>query len=63
VLDVIDEGGERPFKRAGDAAFNLFRAEAGVLPGDGNNGNIDVGEDIRGCPKDQHGRRDENQYR
>jgi hypothetical protein len=63
VLDVVDEGGKGPLVGAGDAAFDFFGAEAGVLPGDRDDGDIDVGEDVRGGPQDQHRRRDQDQDR
>ena len=50
VLDVVDEGGEGLFVRGGEATFELFRLEPGVLPGDRNDRDIDVREDVgRGC--------------
>ena len=63
VLDVIDEGGEGALVGAGDAAFDLFGAEAGVLPGNGDNRDIDVREDIGGCPEDEHRRSDQDEDR
>ncbi len=55
VFDVIDGGGENAFVNGGYAAFEFFRVEAGVLPGDGDNGDINVGEDVRGSAEDDDG--------
>ena len=63
MLDVIDEGGEGSLVRAGDASLNFFRAEAGVLPGDGDDGDIDVGEDVGGGTQDEHRRRNQDEDR
>ncbi len=63
VLDVIDEGGEGALVGAGDASFDLFGTEAGVLPGNRDNGDIDVGEDVRGGPQDEHRSSDHDENR
>ncbi len=63
VLDVVDEGGEGPLEGAGDAAFDLFWTEAGVLPCNGDDRDIDVGEDIGGGPQDEHRRSNQDQDR
>ena len=48
VLDVVDQRGERFLVGGGEAAFELFGVESGVLPGDRDDGDIDVGEDVVG---------------
>ena len=46
VLDVVDGGGEGALADGDDASFHLGGGEAAVGPDDGDDGDIDVGEDI-----------------
>jgi hypothetical protein len=62
-LDVVDQRGEGFFEGRGEAAFELFRVEAGVLPGDGDDGDVDVGKDVRGGTQDEDRRSDQDEDR
>jgi len=48
VLDVVDGGGERALADGDDAAFHLVWRQTVVGPDDGDDGDIDVGEDVLG---------------
>ncbi len=61
VFDVVDGGGKDALVDGGDAAFHFFGVEAGVLPGDSDDGDINVGEDVRGRARDDDGAQKENE--
>jgi len=61
VLDVIDGGGEDALVDGGDTAFEFFGVEAGILPGYGDDRNIDVGEDVRGRAHEHDGAQQEDE--
>ena len=61
MLDVVDQGGQHFFVGSGKTPFHLLRVEPGVLPGDGHNGDVDVGKDIGGRAHDHHRAHDEDQ--
>jgi hypothetical protein len=63
VLDAIDESSGDFFEGGGDAAFDLNGREAGVLPGDRDDRNINVGKDVGGSAQDENRRRDEDEDR
>ena len=46
VLDVVDRGGKCPFAHRHYSFFHVLRGDTGERPDDGNDGNIDVGENI-----------------
>ncbi len=46
VLDVVDQRGESLLVGRGESAFELLGIETGVLPGDRDDRDIDVGEDV-----------------
>jgi hypothetical protein len=48
VLDVVDGGGEGALADGDDAAFHLGGRQARVAPDDGDDRDIDVGEDVLG---------------
>jgi len=48
VLDVVDGGGEGALTDGDDAAFHVIGGEAGIGPYDGDDGDINVGEDVLG---------------
>ena len=63
VLDVVDEGGEGLLVGRGEAAFEFFWREACVLPGDGDDGDVDVGKDVGGGAEDEDRRSDQDEDR
>ena len=54
ILDAVHARGQRILAVGRDALFHLWRAQPGVLPDDGHDGNIDLGKDVR--RHRQHGR-------
>jgi hypothetical protein len=63
VLDVIDSGSQSSFVCTGDAAFGLLGVQPGVLPRNGDYGDVDVGKDVSGRALDYHRAHQENQQR
>jgi len=61
VLDVVDCSGENALVYGGDAAFEFFRVETVVLPGNGDDGYVDVGENVRWCAQDDYGTHQEDE--
>jgi hypothetical protein len=61
VLDVVDGGGQRALEQGRHAARHLVRRQARVLPGDGDHGHFDVGEDVGG--RAHRGQRADDQQR
>ncbi len=56
MLDVVDEGGKLFLIGRGEAAFELLGVESRIGPGDGDDGDVDAGEDIdRGAEDDDRG--------
>ena len=48
VLDVADDGGEAALDIRSDPAFHFLGVHAGVLPDGGDDGDIDIWENIGG---------------
>ena len=63
VLDVVDRGGHAAFAVGDDAVGHLLRGQAGVVPDHGDDGDIDVGKDIRGHRLDAEDAKNQNQKR
>ena len=63
VLDVVDQRGDGLFVGGGEAAFELFGVEAGVLKADGDDWDVDVGEDVSGRADDHDRGRDKDEQR
>src|SRR5581483_867183 len=61
VLNVVDEICERLLVGSRQPALELLGAEAGVLPGDGDDWNIDVGKDVGRCAQNDHRGGNQNQ--
>ena len=61
VLDVVDQRGRCLLKWGSEPPFHFFRIEAGVLPGDRNHGDIDVGEDVGRRAQDDDRAHDEDE--
>ena len=68
ALDIVDDGRQRAFEAADDAVRHVFRRQAGIIESHGNNGDIDVGENIHRqaddgtdtANHDRHGHHDES---
>ena len=63
VLDVVDGGGQRPLALVDDAVGHLFGREAGVLPDDGDDRDVDVREDVGRRVEDSDGAENHQQQR
>ena len=61
MLDVVHRRREDPPVLVGDPPFHFFRVESGELPGDRDDRDVDVREDVRRGAKDYHRARDEDQ--
>ena len=46
VLDVVDRGGQRALRDGDDALLHLLRREAGVVPDDADDRDVDVRENV-----------------
>ncbi len=46
VLDIVDGRGEGAFRNGDDAVRHVRRREAGVVPDDADDGDIDIGENV-----------------
>ena len=51
MLDVADGGCQNTLIGRDEAPFHLFRTESGKIPDHRDDGDIDVGEDVGGCPQ------------
>ena len=63
VLDVVDRGGHAALAVGDDAVGHLIGGEAGEVPHHRDDGNVDVGKDIRGHRHDAEDAEDQNQER
>src|SRR5438094_520970 len=58
---IVDGGRERAFEDGRKPAFHLLRIQAGILPGDGDHRDIDIGKDVRRRPQNNDWTEDENE--
>ncbi len=63
VLHIVDGGGEVALELRGDALFHLLRAESGVIPQHGDDGNVDVRENVGGGSQNHQRADQQNQQR
>ena len=63
MFDVVYQRGERFLVRGGQAAFEFFRVQTRIGPGHGDHGDVDIREDVGGCPENDHRSDDQNQKR
>jgi hypothetical protein len=63
VLDIADRGGHVALDAGGDTAFDFLRAQAGVVPDAGEDGDIDIRKNIGGCAGNHQRADKENQQR
>jgi hypothetical protein len=63
MLDLVDRRGQRPLVVVNNPAGHLLRGKTRVLPGDGDDGDVDIGENINGRPDDRNHAQDQDQNR
>ncbi len=63
VLDVIDRGGQAALEGHHNPVAQLLRREARIVPDDGDNRDVDVGEDVDRGALDHHRAEEEEQQR
>ncbi len=63
VFDVIDRGGQRTLERRGDAPGHLVRRQAGIAPDNADDGDADLGENIRRRAQSRQRADDQKQQR
>ena len=63
VLDVVDRRGQVSFVTGHDPVGHVLRRKPRIVPKHADNGNVDVGENIRGCSEDGSHPNNQNQQR
>src|SRR5262249_20658061 len=63
VLYIVDQSGQTSLIRSCDAALDVFGVEAGKLPRNRDNRNVDIREDIGRSPAQHDGAEDQYQQR
>ena len=63
MLDVVDGRGEDALVVGDDPLLHLLGRQAGVVPDDGDDRDVDVREDVRGHPDDGEPAHDRDQHR
>src|SRR6202049_4999994 len=54
MLDIIDGRRKTPLKAVNHPIRHFLRRKPGILPADGNDWNVDAGEDINWGPQNRH---------
>lgn len=55
MLDVVYKGREALLEGSGKPGFQILGIQSGIRPGDGNDRDVDIRENVSGGPKN-HGR-------
>src|SRR5439155_1841003 len=62
VLDVVDRSGQHPLVDENDTCLDLVGGHAEVLPDHADDGDVDLGQDVRGHAVDADGAQDGDQH-